>query len=39
MATKLAEQVRKAGMSVKVDLTDASLKTQVKRALEIVLNF
>ena len=32
IAIKLAEQVRKAGMSVKVDLTDASLKTQVKRA-------
>ena len=32
VAMKLAEEVRKAGMSVKVDLTDASLKTQVKRA-------
>ena len=32
IAIKLAEQVRKAGISVKVDLTDASLKTQVKRA-------
>ena len=32
IAIKLAEQVRKAGFSVKVDLTDASLKTQVKRA-------
>ena len=32
IAIKVAEQVRKAGMSVKVDLTHASLKTQVKRA-------
>ena len=32
IAIKLAEKVRKAGISVKVDLTDASLKTQVKRA-------
>ena len=43
IAIKLAEQVRKAGMSVKVDLTDASLKTQVKRAFrnsaEFLSNF
>ena len=32
LAITLAEKVRKAGISVKVDLTDASLKTQVKRA-------
>ena len=32
IAIKVAEQVRKAGMSVKVDLTHASLKTQVRRA-------
>ena len=32
IAIKLAEEVRKAGISVKVDLTDAGLKTQVKRA-------
>ncbi len=32
IAIKLAEQVRQAGLAVKVDLTDASLKTQVKRA-------
>ena len=32
IAIKLAEKVRKAGISVKVDLTDASLKAQVKRA-------
>ena len=32
IAIKVAEQVRQAGLAVKVDLTDASLKTQVKRA-------
>ena len=38
-AIKLAEQVRKAGMSVKVDLTHASLKTQVKRAFRNCAEF
>ena len=39
IAIKLAEQVREAGISVKVDLTDASLKTQVKRAFRNSVEF